>query len=301
VGAVDAEAILRAHGGCVRWRALRRVVSRRALARAVADGRVARDERGTYALPETGRAEILAKRLRGFVSHRSAARHWQFAMLRPLTRHDVTVPRKSRRTAVPDDARLRYRDLAPDDVVDGVTSPVRTVLDCLRDLPLDEALAIGDSALRSGRVRWSSLRAGAGRLSGPGSRRVRDRLALLDARAANAFESACRAILVGAGFRGFRPQVRASEGRLLVGRVDLADVALRIAVECDSFAHHADRAGLRRDCRRYTMLARLGWSLVRVSWEDVMSNPDWVADSVRDVVARRTPVREPRALDRQAA
>jgi hypothetical protein len=55
---------------------------------------------------------------------------------------------------------------------EGVTSPAWTVIDCAKDLPFDEALAIADSALRhgetaSGTTRWSSA---AGSCSGsPGN------------------------------------------------------------------------------------------------------------------------------------
>jgi hypothetical protein len=48
-------------------------------------------------------------------------------------------------------------------VADGVTDPVRTVIDCARDLPFDEALAVADSALRSGKVGPDALRQAAAR------------------------------------------------------------------------------------------------------------------------------------------
>ncbi len=37
------------------------------------------------------------------------------------------------------------------------TSPARTVADCLRHLPVADAVALGDSALRCGRVEWSQV------------------------------------------------------------------------------------------------------------------------------------------------
>lgn len=52
---------------------------------------------------------------------------------------------------------VRYASLGPDDVVDGRTARLRTALDCARTLPFDEALAVVDSALRSGRVHKQEL------------------------------------------------------------------------------------------------------------------------------------------------
>ncbi len=96
----------------------------------------------------------------------------------------------------------------PEAAVDGdVTSLVQTVVDCLRDEPLRTALSVGDSALAEGRLTRAILRAYVAKLRGPGSARVRERIELLDGRAANAFESCARAILVEAGLLGFEPQV----------------------------------------------------------------------------------------------
>jgi hypothetical protein len=57
---------------------------------------------------------------------------------------------------VPDHLRagvqIRYADLAATAVTGLVTDPVTTVIDCARTLPFDEALSIGDSALRSRKV-----------------------------------------------------------------------------------------------------------------------------------------------------
>lgn len=59
------------------------------------------------------------------------------------------MPRK-RQPPVGARATVHYADLGPDDCSGRVTSPDRTLLDCLRNLPFDEAPAVADSALRSG-------------------------------------------------------------------------------------------------------------------------------------------------------
>jgi very-short-patch-repair endonuclease len=54
-------------------------------------------------------------------------------------------------------------------------------------------------------------------------------------------------------------------------------------LEADSFAFHASRSALRRDCRRYVNLAMRGWTLLRFSWEDVVLDEGWVARALAGV------------------
>jgi very-short-patch-repair endonuclease len=183
---------------------------------------------------------------------------------------------------------LHRATLHADDVVEGRTSRERTLVDCLRTLPLAESLAVADSALREGLGR-GRLEAVARDARGPGSPRVRQVAALADGRAANPFESALRATCLDV--RGLRvvPQVPIVEGRWL-GRPDLVDQRLRIALEADSFAWHGERAALRRDANRYNALVAAGWLVLRFSWEDVMFEPLQVRAVLEEVVRRRTEV-----------
>ena len=67
------------------------------------------------------------------------------------SRPHITFPR--RRVVTPETRRMcepHWADLGPDDVTDSVTSRERTLADCLRTLPRDQALCIADSALRGG-------------------------------------------------------------------------------------------------------------------------------------------------------
>lgn len=257
-------------------------ISRRQLRRALTNGEVVRLPAGGYALPEP--AAVAAQQLRGVRSHRSAAAHWQLALPPGPDDVHVTIPRKAKRK-IPPGVVVHYRDLAEGDSIAGVTSPLQTVIDCLRDLCLRDALAVGDSALRSRMVSHDALVARAARLRGPGARRVRERCTLLDARAENAYESACRAILIEGGVNGFTPQVVIRHAGQFLGRVDLGNLELRIVLECESFAWHGDRFALERDCRRYTDLEAAGWRVIRVTWKAVMFEPQWVLRRVRDTVA----------------
>lgn len=286
---VDPVDVLRAHGGTARWGQLRGRVSRRRVLRAVTEGRVKR-EHGTYALPPTPRPTRLARRLRGVLSHRAAAEHWGFA-LPPLPDGvpeslDIAIGPSAQRRNVPDDVRLRYLDLEPTDVADDrVLEPVATVAFCLRDLSLRDALSVGDSALRSRRITHAQLKARVSRLRGRGAAEARRRVDLLDARAANAFESSCRALLLEAGTHGFRTQVHIRDRGAWIGCVDLAHGGWRIVIECDGFETHGSPAALRKDCVRHTLLVAAGWRPLRFTWAQVMYEPEWVVEQIRDTIA----------------
>ena len=82
----------------------------------------------------------------------------------PDRRH-VTVPRSRnvRRDAVPR-WQVHRCDLGPSEIARRqalrLTSPLRTVLDCARTVPLAAAVALGDSALRKGLVLLAEPRGG---------------------------------------------------------------------------------------------------------------------------------------------
>lgn len=269
-------------GGIATWGTLRRLVERAAIDRALAVGDVVVVARGRYALPAAPAAALAASRLAGAVSHRSAAAHWGWAQKSTPDLPEVTVPKHrrleaERRVGV----RVFFVDLAPDEVVDGVTTRERTLVDCLRRLPFDEALAIADSALRSGDLSHRRLLALMTRARGPGSSQMRRVAAHASARAANPFESALRALAIESGLR-VRPQTPLYAEEFL-GRPDLVDPDLRVVLEADSFAWHGSRSALRKDARRYNRFVIHGWLVLRFSWEDVMHDQDYVRSVLRVV------------------
>jgi very-short-patch-repair endonuclease len=226
-----------------------------------------------------------AVRLSGVVSHLSAAQLWGLSVVRAPDLQHVTV---GRRRAHLDDrgVHLHWADVPSPDVGEGVTGPVRTVLDCARTLPFGEGLAVADSALRRGLVHRPALRAAAGRLTGPGAPLARRVAVLADGRAANPFESVLRSLAIGAGL-DVVPQVRI-RGDAFSARVDLADVGRRLVLEADSFEFHGGRSALVRDCRRYDELVLLDWRVLRFAWEHVMLHGPWVTD----VLARAATLRQ---------
>jgi hypothetical protein len=121
--------------------------------------------------------------------------------------------------------RIHSSDLASDDVLllDGipVTSLARTVGDLGRHLPLDQAAAAGDRALRDG-LRPEELELVVDRSRGwPGSARALLMARLLDRRSESAGESVSRIRMHEAGLPVPEPQLSVYDERgRLVGRAD---------------------------------------------------------------------------------
>lgn len=260
-------------GGVASAHELLRLTTRRRLRRAVASGHVERPSRGRYVLPSASEARQVAVRLTAVVCLRSAAAHLGWELKTQPDRPEVMVRRG--RTLTPDqraEAAVHWANLAPDQVEDGITTPLRTVIDCARRLPFDEALAIADSALRSGLVTREDL--DAIDVRGAGAAAVRQVLAHADERAANPFESVLRALCIEAGLR-IEPQREVDLGTGTV-RPDLVCVELRLAIEADSWTFHATRKAHRRDCARYNLLVIRDWRVLRFTWEQVMHDQAYV-------------------------
>jgi len=272
-------------GGVATRAQLIKCSGRRAVDRALSSGAIVVLTRGRYALPVADEALVAAHLLTGTVSHSSAALRHGWAVLTVPDRPDVTVP-KDRKLPSGVSAQLHWADLTTDDVRDGCTTADRTLRDCLRSLEFVAALAVADSALRSG-FTPQALAALARDARGPGSAQIRQVASAASPLADNPFESALRGISMSVPGLRLRPQVSIREPEFL-GRPDLVDERLGIVVEADSFAWHGGRKALRRDARRYNRFVVHGWLVLRFSWEDVMFEREQVATTLAAAVAERT-------------
>lgn len=268
-----AQALIRL-GGVATAKEICAFSSRRKLRTAVSQGRVERVARDGYKLPslEVGSA---AARLNGLISHASAATHWNWKKKCDDWRSHVTVPRgrkvaPTRRVGV----HLHYRTLRPDEIDGRVTAPLRTFIDCALDLPFDEALPIADSALRAEDLTPVDLEAAAASVKGRGAARVRRVAAHADGRSANAFESALRALAIEVGL-DVTPQVEIPLPGFVV-HPDVVDVGRRLALEAESWEFHKGKEMFAADCRRYTLLTTARWNVLRFTWHEVMTDPDYV-------------------------
>ncbi len=277
----DLETLMQQQGGVARRRDLLRVFSAVDIASAVAEGRLTETSRGRYSSHDATADVATAHGAGGVLGGLSAAQHWDWAVKRPSERPVVIVPRN--RSLVRADLEVRRRDLPSGCVEGGVLNRVHTVVDCARTLPFDEALSVADSALRSGGVKRHDLLACARASPRSGRPRAVRVAELADPRADNPVESVTRSIALEVAGLHVVPQV----GIGSIGRVDLADVGLRIAIECESWAYHGGAQPFRVDVRRYTRLVCRGWLVVRFVWEDVMFQPAQVRAALEAVVAIR--------------
>lgn len=261
-------------GGVARSADLLRTVDNRAIRDALDTGTLIRLSRGRYAGAGVALDLQRAYQAGGVVSHLSAAAHHGWSLKRPPLRPHVTVGRhRHLRPSAAKGLSLHWRPVPPELVVDGVTEPYRTVLDCASDLPFDEALTVADSALRCGHIEVGALRDLAAVSSGPGSVSIRRVAKECTIESANPLESVMRAISCSVPGLVLVPQFQIEEP---YARVDLCDARLRIVVETEGFETHATRAGFDKDCARYTALTAGGYLVLRFTYQQVMHDPQWV-------------------------
>jgi very-short-patch-repair endonuclease len=277
-------------GGVADRSSLVGLTSRAEVERALRTGDIVRDARGRYALPVAEAALRVAGALSAVVSHRSAALHWGWELKTVPTKPEVTVRRKRRLTAKQrSQASVHWADLEAREMSGSVTSPRRTLVDCLRGLPFDEALAVADSALRHGSLDTAKLVEVAGSVRGAGAAACRRVAQHASEGVANPFESVLRALAIDVPGLDVEPQVMIRAPSFSV-QPDLVDERRRIVLEADSFAWHGDRSALRWDARRYNNLVTRGWLVLRFAWEDVMHDQDYVRHilaAVSDLVHRQ--------------
>ncbi len=249
------------------------LTSRKRLRRAVGARRVLHVSRGRYALPVADEARDVAARVGGHLRLLSAAAHWGWETKWPARFPQVVAARKPER---PVDGELVCDTLPRADLDGWATSHLRTVLDCAAELPFDEALAVADSALRHGDLTRDDL-LGALRPDTPAP--VRQVLEHASDLAANPFESVLRAILIEAGILVVPQWATTIAG--VTYHPDLADPFSALAIEANSWAHHAGKAEHDADCTRYNALVTGGWTVLRFTWEQVMFAPHEVVATVR--------------------
>ncbi|MFC6695218.1 hypothetical protein [Nocardioides daphniae] len=278
---MDVVDALRQLGGVAVYEELAGVCTEWQVRRAATDGRIVRLRRNRYALVDTDAHVAAAVAAGGVVSHLSAAAVWGWKLKHEPVRPWVTLPRTRRRPI--DNLEIRWADVPDSDVTRHVTRPARTVVDCAKALPFDEALAVADSALRGGEVSRRELLEAVRRSSRNRRTKALEVVEAADPRAANPFESVVRAIARDVRGLTVVPQVQIPR----VGRVDLCDEELGIVIEAESHEFHSSPAGLRKDVSRYTECARQGLVVVRFVWGQAMNQPEQVREALVEVVARR--------------
>jgi len=277
--------VLARKGGRATYGELVAATSRRKVAAALKHGAIERAARGVYLRPGKFADHRVAIAYDGVLSHTSAAEYWELPLLAAPDLPHVTIPRNRHKRSGPA-AVLHWAAIDPLDLPARTTSLVRTVMDCARTLPFGEGLAIADSSLTKGSITRADLVAAAARMRGPGTPKVRRVAAAANAWSASFLESVLRGLLLKAGIEGFELQVVVVNGAFQA-RVDLGHRQLRIAIEADGYEFHGGRRDFAADCRRYDELVAAGWLVLRFTYEQVLSNPQWVIDTIRAAIAQR--------------
>lgn len=275
-------------GGIGDTKQLLRLTSRKRLRTSVSRGSVVRLGRGRFAVPAADHGLLAAHEVNGYLSHLSAAAHWGWEIVLPPERPQITLPRKRR---VPSELtrpmELYRREVSSADFEGWATHPLRTVVDCSRDLPFATALAVADSALRHCRVTAEELGAATAVMRGERGRAARFVATHADARSVNAFESALRALAIEAGLAVIPQYPIEIDG--IKFHPDLVDPLRRIVIEADSWAFHADKQSHDRDCARYNAMVSAGWLVLRFTWPQVVFSPTYVVRTIRALMVQRTP------------
>lgn len=217
------------------------------------------------------------------LSHQTAARLHGIPLLDDDGTEHLTVPRARNGRGLP--GWVVHRNDVPEEHIDGrdglrCTGAVRTLADLARVLPHASAVCAMDSALREGVVAVDDLLPLA-RTMGRGAKAVRAALAACDPKNGSVLESLLRVALAAAGLPAPLTQYRVIDHGHEVARVDFCWPDKRLIVEADGFAFHSSRDDFRRDRERMNDLERLGWRVLRFTWEDVKGRPDHVTGLVR--------------------
>jgi len=211
---MDATQALRSVGGIADSSTLVKMVGRRRFRQAVRRELVVRAGPDRYVLPGAKERLAAAARVAGSLTHLSAAQHWGWKVKTPPAAPQVVVPRGRKLSH----ERRKGIEIFRGPLDGLVTSKIRTVIDCARTLPFDEALAVADAALNDPDVSRDALMAEALASPRTGRARVVRVVQHADPGADNSFESVLRALCIDAGFE-VETQVQIGD----LGWCDIAD------------------------------------------------------------------------------
>lgn len=189
------------------------------------------------------------------------------------------------------DALLLYESLEAGDLqsFEGVpiTSRERTVFDCLRLVPEQQAVRLLDLALQS---RWITMDDLADRvrrhLGRRGARRLVRLLRLASGATRSAAERLAERLLQQAGIGGWVANFPIREGGGFVGVGDFVFRRVKLVIEIDGWAFHVTPDRFQADRQRQNRLVAAGWTVLRFTWRDLTQRPDYVISTIRAMLAR---------------
>jgi len=181
---------------------------------------------------------------------------------------------------------LVSRDYGPYDGIQ-VTTPARTVFDCLRLLPDREAIDLLGKALHRS---WITLPELSERITAHAGRRGAPKLVRLMRLAASGSRSAAERLVTDllrhAGISGWRVNelIRDPEGVICTG--DVVFPAAALILEIDGWAYQSDRDARADDAERRRRLDAEGWTVVTFSWGDLTRRTEHVVATILTLLSR---------------
>ena len=236
------------------------------------------DEREMAALVAAGEGAVL--------SHTSAARRLGLDVPQGESVH-ITI-HSSRKTKVRGAKVWRSRNIGSRDIGNRgllrLTNLPRTLIDLAAILDDGELQAAFDSALRQNTANAAWISRVLNR-HGPGRRGVGRLRALVDEyrRGDEIPDSALESLgLELAKATGREPQLHLNvlDEAHHVAEVDLAWPELKLCVQFDGWKTHRTREAFVRDRKQDRALLRLGWTVVRYPWDDVVHDFDSAVDDL---------------------
>jgi very-short-patch-repair endonuclease len=282
----------RQHGVVARDQLIRLGFEEGAIKRRVGAGRLNEIQRGVYApghrlLTREGRwlAAVIASGPNAVLSHWSAAALWR---IRPNSRTtiDVTTPHKSRTW---DGIRRHHKALPADEIAveDGI--PVTAVPRTIFDLAATEPADIVENLLREAEYRelrdrlslWDLVERYPGRR---GVRKVREALERLKEEPSGRKRSKLEERFAPFLRRHRLPLPRFNDWILAGGRrfkVDCHWSGTGQIVELDGWEGHSTRSAFREDRARDRILRVAGYSVTRLTWNQLDDEPEAIAADLR--------------------
>lgn len=221
-------------------------------------------------------AAVLACGPGAVLSHRCAAAHWGF-LIEPDGLVEVSAARS--RVGPPGVVVHRPRSSPPRTMWRGipVTPALRTLVDLADVLSFDALLTAAMEADHQRRVDLRKLRPIAGRRGAP---RVRRLLEYVAEGSRSEFEHLARELF--ADLPPYEADVRVRGSR----KLDCVWREHRVAVECNSYAHHTQRRKFEADHRTPLLLEPHGWTVIQVTWRQLRREPRLVRAAVTSALRR---------------
>ncbi|MGD0082029.1 MAG: type IV toxin-antitoxin system AbiEi family antitoxin domain-containing protein [Acidimicrobiales bacterium] len=278
-------------------------VERRTLARLAQRGVLVRHSRGLYRVAghtPSARDEIRAATVAtaGVASHESAVIWWGSDALNTPKAHVTVSHKRSPKARVGFVVHSTTRDLDRVSVTrDGirVTTPIQTLLDlCAAGHEAATLRSFLAHCLSHRLVSPSQLERFLRRLRkrAPGSRRLRGLANLAGGGVVDSeLEMELLSVLEAAGIPKPKVQYRVTHDGRFVARVDAAWPDLYVVIEVDGYRYHSDPRTFVNDRRRQNALANLGYTVLRITADDIRDDPGGLCQTVKATLARATAAR----------